>query len=143
MSPSQRARLRSLALLCCLLPFCLTSCLNFQYTRIRGDTPVDDCVPGVLAASPRSMQACLDYLGAPSFVERGAGSSTELVWTWKDETRWGLSVSYRVAASVSPSLSYTSGDADLDALRLRFDADHMLTEAKFGKLRDFLRASSK
>ncbi len=131
---------RPLALWMCLSAILLlSSCVNVSWFRDRSHAPISEKATQSFTPGQTNMQDCLNKLGAPILVIPGALDSLDLLWVWNDKASWEISVSFNIISRVSTSVRYSSTDASMDALRLRFDKNFVLTQARRGQIRDLVQ----
>jgi len=118
-------------LLSLLLLLLLGGCVSAELRTRHAHLPlgeVQDLLPG-----EADLPLCLARLGAPLWV-REHGDGAVLAWGWKNESRWGVTVSVPIGKRMSASASYRRSYEGMQGMVLRFDADWVLREVRRGSL---------
>ena len=132
------ARRGALALGLCLALSSLSSCLRVEWTRYRAnEEPAPERV-GKLAIDRSTLQNALDSLGAPNFVFGAESDQVWLVWVWRDESKWGVAISYELVDFVSASFEFSEIDEETMGYALLFDEERTLRELRRGRLSKIL-----
>lgn len=118
------------------------ACVTGSYSRERFNEPVPPERLAALAPGVDTLASCLAALGAPNRVfeyrvgpDRGSGAA--LLWYWRDEPGWGLTVSVPIRQA-SARLTIDRLSAELPACVLWFDERLVLERWREGRIGELI-----
>jgi len=117
------------AVLCALLP----ACLSGDLTRVRTFTVIDDPVSEQLEVGTSTLDDCLQQLGAPLDVYQYEDTSIVLSYGWFHSLNWGASLSIPIGDS-SGSINYSDQRDRMRGFILVFSEDYVLRDLREGYL---------
>jgi len=125
------------AALLALLP--AVGCVQAAWNLQSREEPVTGVMTAPLAPGIATFGQCLDRLGAPLYVWETSDGGFMLVYAWRNEERWGLSVSVPLWRFVSADFRYSQLNRESPSVALFFDRDERLRQLERGRLGQFAR----
>ncbi len=119
-----------------LMPLLLGACVSFRWERDLRFAPLPEASIESLVPGRDDLQAVLDSLGAPLWVNELPAGEVSLAYGWSHKRALGFNVNIPITSDVAGTVDYTDTRGEMPGLLALFDSELTLVEIRRGLLRD-------